>query len=295
MHVSYNAANVDHRERDDLIVCPLCVLISHSSPRVTCLCLPPTWGWSTHSPRCYNWDRPPGICRGCNVSTCDGSLFSGVSNDNGTLGSFIVGEPAYGVVEVLPSATNPSSTTLGLSMIGSDPVYAFIGALANNFTTVTAAIDNLCVSTEEDNLCGAFATDCRVVLDTTDTVVGSLRYELTYRGPPDYASLPFNCNAGEPCPTAWGVFNRTGVAYSDATCTVAVLTFSEQGALANLGHSLFGDTPGSANAYGKFPRTIDVTPLDADTAADLQLQCPCSTSNVASWTANTARTITYVP
>lgn len=179
-------------------------------------------------------------------------------------------------------------------MIGSDPVYAFIGALANNFTTVTAAIDNLCVSTEEDNLCGAFATDCRVVLDTTDTVVGSLRYELTYRGPPDYASLPFNCNAGEPCPTAWGVFNRTGVAYSDATCTVAVLTFSEQGALANLGRSLFGDT-GSANAYGKFPRTIDVTPLDADTAADLQLQCPCSTLNVASWTANTARTITSVP
>jgi hypothetical protein len=294
MHVSGNAANVDHRLGDDLIVCTLetdflHVLNSNSSPSVTCL-LRPGFVFLTQFVATIT---TLAIFRSCNLSTCDGSLFSGIPN--GSLGSFIVGQPAYGVVEVLPSATNPTSTTLGLSMIGSDPVYVFIGALANDFTTVTAAIDDLCVSMEQNNLCGLFTTDCRVVLDVTDTVVGSVRYELTYHGPPDYANVSFSCDAGEPCPTAWGVFNRTGVAYSDATCTAPVLTFSEQGALANLGHSLFGDTPGSANAYGKFPRTIDVTPLDADTAADLQLQCPCSTSNVASWTANTARTITYVP
>lgn len=204
----------------------------------------------------------------------------------------MVGQPAFALIAVSTENASAATTTqLRFSQLGSVPDAVFGGSTAANFSAVSANASNLCTTTNQVNMCGQYATYCRPVLDNTGTPVGGLRSQLTYRGPNTGYAPAGACSdpASVICPAAWGIYNLTGTAFLDELCTMPALTFSEIGAMGNLGNGVFGGS-GYVNAFGKLGRTITVTPITQGAADALQEECPCG--SVSTWTPNSTRTIT---
>lgn len=83
--------------------------------------------------------------------------------------------------------------------------------------------------------------------------------------------------------------------YSSATCTGGTeeLTFTEIGAMGNLGRFVFNGAATGPSAFGRVARTITITPMSVAKAISLGRHCPCGSANF--WAENAPRQITTCP
>ena len=209
----------------------------------------------------------------CDPNACDISFFGGTD--------IKFDQPAFGIVNV----SADGGFTMGLMDI--DPNNAFQNG--EPYLTYPTA-DELCVSTSDNNLCGAYSThgvgdeSCEVLLNPyTNAFVGTARVNYTFRGPV----------ADAPTLSQYGVYKRTVKYYSDPRCTVLEATVNEVG---SMGYDS-RDTTADLYVVKKITSAFDVIPASTaqtwGTVGNLSNHCGCGDGAV--WSAGRPRIITSCP
>jgi len=252
--------------------------------------------WQVGRAQALNCDASCDTCPCQCTDNCTTTPFGGTTvdeNHEGIYPGYAIGAPAYSTMVL------SADGGVQFSRLDADPTDGFntTDNVPGDYSTVAA--QELCTQQQQDSVCGSYMSQCRVVVDSTGSILESYRETFTSRGPDGFINISCTDGATQECNTAWGVYNRSIIVYNGDTCLGNVTaTVTEEGTFGNLGRAVLGGSIDSGPyAYGRIPRSTTVTPMTASMLATFNTHCPCAVdgANQVNWDLRSPRQLTTCP